>query len=191
MTMKGILTPKKKNLALPVLKAFSGKFLKLSKLIAEGTDVFAFYRGEIYEDSDCTLGMYLVASDENGNFVPLQVIINQVTGSFKYNYGNSIKNWFRFNNEKAILDAIIEVIKVAESLNFSLSTIYFEVATEGYKRGCAEPDPKEEGSYIMYIFSEEEISTKFYLKEAIARNKNSETIKELCGKWGVGVHNKQ
>lgn len=42
MTTKGILTPKKKNLALPVLKAFNGKFLKLSKLIAEGTDVFAF-----------------------------------------------------------------------------------------------------------------------------------------------------
>ena len=190
MAMKSVLTPKKKNLAAPVLKAFNGKLLKLSKLISDGTDVFAFYRGEIYEVSEGTLGMYLVASDVNGNFVPLQVSINQVTGSFKYNYGNSAKNWFRFNNEKAILDAIIEVIMVSESFNFSLSTIYFEVATEGYKRGCAEPDPKEAGSYIMYIFSEEEISTKFYLKEAIAKNKDSDKIKELCGKWGVGVHNK-
>lgn len=190
MATKSVLTPKKKNLAAPVLKAFNGKLLKLSKLISEGTDAFAFYRGEIYEVSEGILGMYLIASDVNGNFVPLQVIINQVTGSFKYEYGNA-KNWFRFNNEKAIFDAIIETIMVAESFKFSLSTIYFEVATEGYKRGCAEPDPKEAGSYIMYIFSEEDIATKFYLKEAIAKHGNVEEIKELCGKWGVGVHNKQ
>ena len=43
----------------------------------------------------------------------------------------------------------------------------------------------------MYIFSEEDIATKFYLKEAIAKHGNVEEIKELCGKWGVGVHNKQ
>ena len=44
----------------------------------------------------------------------------------------------------------------------------------------------------MYIFSEERVASKFGLASALKNNRlyNKDEVKELCGRWGVGVHNK-
>lgn len=200
--MGNVLTKKKKNLSAPVLRAFNSAFLKLSFAISDGTDEYAFYRGEIYEQREGIIGLSLVASNVNGDMRILYVDINQSTGEFQTINGDNMRKKrintgkydinFKFNNEKQIYDAIMGVVEVSEKLHFPLSQIFFEVAVEGYRRGCAEPDPHEKGSYIMYIFSEEKVASKFGLASALKNNRfyNKDEVKELCGRWGVGVHNK-
>lgn len=168
-----------------VLRAFNDKFLRLSEIVKESTLVYDFYRGEIYETKSGLLGIDYLVTNKDGAFRRFVTEINQDTRQVFYGKN---KEKFHFNSrvESAVIDCVEEILLTAESFNFSLTKIYFEFSSKYYRKATAEPDPKEPGSFIMYIFCEEDLRTKYDLSSgynSLGYGEKKNSMKELCGDW--------
>lgn len=175
-----------------VLRDFNYKFVKLSEVIKNSTDVYDFYRGEIFEAESGMLGLGFVVTDIRGNFKRLEIEIDPDDGDFYYSGRGKKAFYFSEKVQKEIFRLIDEIIQVAERYKFPVSRIYFELTEKYYRKATAENDPKEKGSFILYMFCNENLRRKYCLSEAYSAKKEQaegerERMKELCGDWeGTG-----
>lgn len=168
-----------------VLRAFNDKFLRLSEVIKESTVVYDFYRGEIYETKSGLLGIDYLVTNDKGCFRRFVTEINQDTKQVFYSR-NKEKFHFSARVEAEIIDCVEDILVTAESFNFSLTKIYFEFSSKYYRKATAELDPKEPGSYIMYLFCDEDLRSKYDLASGynnLGAGEEKKLMKEICGDW--------
>lgn len=129
-----------------LLRVFSKRFLKFTKIITEASDDYSFYRGKIYSDSEGLVHIDFLLADIEGVFKQKGLAYNDATGDIFYDKKFSLKG------DAKIAAAIHELLVFLSELPKPISTVYFEIYST-YRIGKMFLDPKEPGSYIVYLLS--------------------------------------
>lgn len=129
------------------LRIINRWFNSFMRVIEENSDDYAFYRGMIYSDSAENLHFEWLVSDIDGSISIKNMQYDDRTEDIFYGKKFSLKN------DKEVSNAINELLNKIVSLPFSVSKIYFDVSSQ-FKSGKVFKDPKEAGSYIIYLIAD-------------------------------------
>ena len=138
MAVKEILTEKAVSNMNRLFKSFTDVF-------QNNSDDYAFYRAEIFADELGDVHISWLLSDINGTFKIKNMVYKDDTGDIFYD------NKFELKDSKQIAKAIHNLLVGIEKFPRDLSRIYFDVGT--FKAGKMFMDPREPGSYILYLMS--------------------------------------
>lgn len=156
-----------------VVTKLNSPFLKLSKLLIDSTRNYALFRGCIYmlNEEECVLN--LLASDEDGNWRKLELVLN-----FEKNliYYDSKASTFR-NSEQIVQTVYDLIMNTLSKVNIDIDRVYFDLNNcVSFKRGYVCSDGKE--SYLLLDNLQVEAAT-YCFPDAIPYTRD----KVLCSGW--------
>lgn len=129
-----------------LVKLFGKHFTKFTKTITDASDDFSFYRGKVFSDEHGMIHIEFLVANIDGVFKRVELIYKDDTGEIFYDKNFSLKN------DAVIAKAIHELILFISDLPKPISTVYFEMYNS-YRIGKLFLDPKEPGSYIVYLLN--------------------------------------
>lgn len=136
---------KYKQLSRKYLPDVSRWFRQFAKVIYDGNEDYAFYRGEIYEDATDSnlIHLNLLVSDEEGRLNTRDVIYDTVHSIIYYCKG------FYFSNEKEFMAAFDTLLERLCNLP-PIARLYFDFGSR-ILNTMVYDSKKSKGSYIIFL----------------------------------------
>lgn len=156
---------------------FNQVFQRFMNVIELNNNDYAFYRGELFStDEDDYIHLCWLVTDIDGVYKLKSIEYDDETGEI------FCDKKFSFLNPNAVSSAIHTLLEDIEKFQLPLSHVYFETF-RGYRASRIVKDPKEKGSYILYLISSDtEDILGSYLTGSIKRNT------ELIGNWNKSLN---
>ena len=129
-----------------LLSAFSKQFVKFSRLIMDSSDDYSFYRGKIFSDESGLIHIDFLVADIDGVFKKKGLSYDDASGDVFYD------NKFSLKNDARVSEGLRSLVSFISDLPKPVSTVFFEMGSV-YRIGKMFLDPKEPGSYIIYLLS--------------------------------------
>lgn len=116
--------------------------------VQDNCDTYAFYRAELYSNSNGNLCVDFLASDYEGRFKKPSFEYDPEDNTLFYERGSK----FNFKNEGVTKKAVRTLVEKIETFPQPISHIFFDFNND-YKlvKGCAKEDSQEKGSLILYL----------------------------------------
>lgn len=159
------------------LMYFNKIFQRFMNVVEMNNNEYAFYRGELFSsDLDDYIHLCWLVTDIDGVYKLKSIEYDDETGEIFYD------KKFSFVDPKVVSDAIHTLLEEIERFQLPLSHVYFETF-RGYRASRIVKDPKEKGSYILYLISSDtEDILGSYLTGSIKRNT------ELVSNWNKALN---